>query len=111
MHKNTPQHRMGAVQKRIEGIVLPQHDALDALLHGPHPIPRLRGILMYKADSFPIVHKQPIIPPASIMASPLGQAYRTGAASCSAKFAQKVLNLVHLSDAPTPIEEYAATVA
>jgi hypothetical protein len=26
VHKNTPQHRMGAVQKRIEGIVLPQHD-------------------------------------------------------------------------------------
>jgi hypothetical protein len=24
--KNTPQHRMGAVHKRIEGIVLRQHD-------------------------------------------------------------------------------------
>jgi hypothetical protein len=27
VHENTPQHRMGAVQKRIEDIiVLPQHD-------------------------------------------------------------------------------------
>ena len=60
-------HRYG-VEDLHATVVLPQHDALDALLHGPHPIPRLRGILMYKADSFPIVHKQPIIPPASIMA-------------------------------------------
>jgi hypothetical protein len=26
VHENTPQHRMGVVQKRIEGIVLRQHD-------------------------------------------------------------------------------------
>jgi hypothetical protein len=32
-------------------VVLPQHDVLDALVHSPHPI--LRGILMYKVDSFP----------------------------------------------------------
>jgi hypothetical protein len=37
-------------------IVLPQHDALDALLHNPHPM--LRGILMYKADASPIVRKK-----------------------------------------------------
>jgi len=63
-------HRRG-VRDLHATVVLPQHDALGALVHSPHPM--LLGILMYKADSFPIVrklHKQPIIPPASIMALP-----------------------------------------
>jgi hypothetical protein len=47
-----------AVSKDLHAtVVLAQHDVLDALVHSPHP--RLRGMLMYKADSFPIVHKQP----------------------------------------------------
>ena len=49
-------HRRG-VEDLHATVVLPQHDALDALVHSPHP--RLRGMLMYKVDSFPIVHKQP----------------------------------------------------
>jgi len=52
-----------------------------------------------------------MMPSMQYYGSLVGQAYKTVAASCSAKFAKKVLNLVHLSDVPTLIEEYAATVA
>ena len=65
LKKHLFRHRRG-VEDLHATVVLPQHEALDALVHSPHPM--LRGILMYKADSFPIVDKQPIIPPASIMA-------------------------------------------
>jgi hypothetical protein len=63
LKKHLFRHRRG-VEDLHATVVLPQHDALDALVHSPHPM--LRGILMYKVDSFPIVDKQPIIPPASV---------------------------------------------
>ena len=48
-------HRHG-VEDLHATVVPPQQDALDTLLHGPHPM--LRGVLMYKAGSFLIVHKK-----------------------------------------------------
>ena len=50
----------GGVEDLHAAVVLPQHEALDALLHCP--LPMLRGIPMYKVDSFPIVRKNLIIP-------------------------------------------------
>jgi hypothetical protein len=79
-------HRLG-VENLHATVVLPQHDALDTLLiRNDNTSGKYYG---------------------SLWAKPIGPGPRRALRN----FAKKVRNLVHLRDALTPIEEYAATVA